>query len=1343
MMGERTGYSVARTVVFVLLVAAAAGLALSAPATAEETVDDDQAGTTAPDLEITSVEAPEEIGIDETLEVAYTVENVGDELGEETFVDLYAKESIVATDTDLVVPANDSVSGTLAFDGVYGLYDPGDTIEFTVELADFGDAVAGQTEIADSADPPDTPDLQIASIDYPEKVGETDDFVVEYTVANVGEAAGTETFVDLIIDGVGLVDWEENLTVPPGETATGTLLFSTVEDTFELGDVISFEVALYDFYDSATGETSVEQTGDLQLAGVEYPGEIGVNDTFEATYTVENVGEAAATESAIGLLVGESEEDATPVDSHENVTVPAGESVSDTLVFDSVADQFEAGGSFNFGIGLLDFGDRVINEVDIEEGVTSGPNLGLAGVDAPDELGPAESLEVTYTIENVGDEAGTESAVALLVEGQQVDTHGNVTVSPGETTSGTLVYDSAGEAFEDGETLTYTVELSEFGDSTGGETSSEGQGSSGADFEIESLNAPDEIAVDESLTVNYTVRNVGNTSGTESQVSLVVGNDSVDADQSVSLLPNESENGTLVFDSVDEQFSDGDTIVFSVELSTFGDSASETTIVESTGADFDIESVDAPGEIAVNETLEVTYTIENVGNDTGTEESVSLLVDGETVDSDDIVTLVAGSTTSGTLVYESVSEAFQEGDTIPFSLELTTFGESTNGTTNIAESDESAGGADIQIESVSVPDEISVDDVLPVSYTIENTGNESGTESQVSLVVGNDTADSDQNVTVASGDTREGVLILDNVADQFDPGDVIGFSVELSTFDDSSSGSTDIESDNGGDGGDDNGTGTADLQLSSVEAPEIVGPDEDLTVNYTIQNVGNETATESFVDLNINGALVASDQDVTVDPGETVSGTLSRSSTSYDEGETLEYAVELADFGDRVDGEIFVGTLEKSGTVSIEGAVATDSVTVSVNVVSLETLDETGWLAVENLDNSGQVRTTPVQDGEFEIVSLEDIGGVSLGDTIEVRLATDSGFTEVLDTDSVTVEAGENTPIASFEWSPGVPQVGQPVSFNGGNSRGEGGSIVEYRWDFDNDGEFEEVTEFPTVQYSFETAGSQTVRLVVENEVGLTTEETSQVSVQEPPDPPEAALSVLNIAKQGSTATIEPEASDVSVTVTNVGDQSGSFQVTLTVGSAFAETLTTSQLGADGEDRLVFDDATENLNPGTYNVTVSTEDGTIRGELTVESQPDPESAFAVSSVETNSPVSTGENLTVTAEIENTGDGDGVATVALDAGPLGTDTASVNLDSGDSANATFTLGAGDDAGAYNVTASVGDSERSVAVTVEGGGGGSGGIAILLFLFALVLLVVGGAYYYYVYDEEASTGGMDSL
>jgi hypothetical protein len=100
--------------------------------------------------------------------------------------------------------------------------------------------------------------------------------------------------------------------------------------------------------------------------------------------------------------------------------------------------------------------------------------------------------------------------------------------------------------------------------------------------------------------------------------------------------------------------------------------------------------------------------------------------------------------------------------------------------------------------------------------------------------------------------------------------------------------------------------------------------------------------------------------------------------------------------------------------------------------------------------------------------------------------------------EEVNVVAANTPPTAFFIYSPGIPLVGAPVSFDASASTDSSG-IVQYRWDFNGDGTDDLVGDASTARvasFTFNAAGTYTVRLRVVDALGAVGETTRQVSAQ-------------------------------------------------------------------------------------------------------------------------------------------------------------------------------------------------------------------------------------------------------
>lgn len=96
---------------------------------------------------------------------------------------------------------------------------------------------------------------------------------------------------------------------------------------------------------------------------------------------------------------------------------------------------------------------------------------------------------------------------------------------------------------------------------------------------------------------------------------------------------------------------------------------------------------------------------------------------------------------------------------------------------------------------------------------------------------------------------------------------------------------------------------------------------------------------------------------------------------------------------------------------------------------------------------------------------------------------------------SITLQrAFADRPMARFEL-PQDPAVGQKALFDAGESKDPDGKIVEYQWDFDEDGNFEVATEDPEVAHRFQKGGEQEVGLRVVDSQGMKNAKRKRISV--------------------------------------------------------------------------------------------------------------------------------------------------------------------------------------------------------------------------------------------------------
>lgn len=186
-----------------------------------------------------------------------------------------------------------------------------------------------------------------------------------------------------------------------------------------------------------------------------------------------------------------------------------------------------------------------------------------------------------------------------------------------------------------------------------------------------------------------------------------------------------------------------------------------------------------------------------------------------------------------------------------------------------------------------------------------------------------------------------------------------------------------------------------------------------------------------------------------------------------------------------------------------------------------------------------------------------------------------------------------------------------------------------------------------------------------------------------------------------NSAIVEGETLRVNVTVENTGDAAGSQEIWLSVDGAAIrgdEASRTVDLGA-GESRTIELRWNTGLGDGgNYTATVHSDNDTDSTDVRVlDSQ-----NFSVGIDGTNSPVTEGNTLTVTATVENTGDSSGTKNVSLTAGGAQRDVQTVALDAGETTTVELNWETSSgDAGNYSATVASPNDTDTTDVTVEPG------------------------------------------
>jgi hypothetical protein len=156
--------------------------------------------------------------------------------------------------------------------------------------------------------------------------------------------------------------------------------------------------------------------------------------------------------------------------------------------------------------------------------------------------------------------------------------------------------------------------------------------------------------------------------------------------------------------------------------------------------------------------------------------------------------------------------------------------------------------------------------------------------------------------------------------------------------------------------------------------------------------------------------------------------------------------------------------------------------------------------ASDSEDPDGEIteyRWTFKEGGEEEITNSPSTQQTyTISDTFQATVtAVDDAGSE--DSASVTVEVvGNSFPQVALSYDPQDPSTGENMTFDATESEDPDGTIIQFRWDFDNDGTAEQTSPTGTIVKSFGSPGEHKVSVVAEDEDGATGQDTVTLVVQ-------------------------------------------------------------------------------------------------------------------------------------------------------------------------------------------------------------------------------------------------------
>jgi subtilisin family serine protease len=858
-------------------------------------------------------------------------------------------------------------------------------------------------------------------------------------------------------------------------------------------------------------------------------------------------------------------------------------------------------------------------------------------VDSVTTNGPVtegSTLEVTATVENTGDAAGSQS-VALDAGGLGSDAT-TVSLNGGESTTVTFTLATSG-----GDAGSYTASVASADDAASAAVTVLAP----TRFEVTGLGATDPVE-GEDIAVEFTVENTGDVDGTET-VNLST-DPSLDQNSTeLTLVGGESAIKTLSVNTAS-----GDAGNYTATIASEDDTNSTGVTVQEP-AQFAVSITGTDSPVVAGESLTVDATVENTGDVSDTQ---TIALDAGSLGTDSAaVSLNGGESTSVAL-----SVATESGDSGSYTAGVS----SADDTASTGVSVETPAYLAVTVTGSDSP--VVAGETVTVNASVENTGDVAGTQT-VTLDAG--ALGSDTNSVSLNGSESTSVAL--SVATG--AGDAGAYATTVSSADEAAGTNVTVQA-----------PAAFAVTISGSSAPIVEG--ESLTVDVTVENTGDVSDTQTVTldagDLGTDSAAVS------LAGGESTVETFAVSTNSGDAGgytatvasaddtdtagvtvqEPAYFAVNVTGSNSPLgEGELLSvdATVENTGdvadkqTVTLDaGALGSDAVSVSLSgsestalTFSLQTSsgDAGSYTAfVSSANDTDSTAVTVQEPANFAVTITGTDSPVLAGESLTVD-ATVENTGDVSGTQTLTLDAG------------GLGSNATSVTLGGNESAGVSLSVDTVGGD----------------------AGSYEATLAGENDA-----ENVSVTVQAP-----AAFAVT--ISGSSAPVVAGESLAVDATIENTGDVAGNQSVTLDAGGLGTDSISVSLAGGESTAET-FTVSTGSGDAGGYTASVASANDADSTGVTVQEP----TSFAVSIVGTNSPVVTGDSLSVEATVENTGDVGDTQTLTLDVGSLGSDSVSVSLGGGSTTTETLSIPTTDgDAGTYTASVASADDADSTGVTVQ--------------------------------------------
>jgi len=817
--------------------------------------------------------------------------------------------------------------------------------------------------------------------------------------------------------------------VLPGGTVQYTVtVTNTGNVAYTSGSSASFTDDLSNVLDDATLVGSLPSGASLSGSTLSWSGALAVGQTVEVTYSVTVNDPLTGDQELINAVVptgtgGVCESPGgcvteTPVRAYSVSKVPSasealpGDVVEYTVSVTNIGQVAYAAGSL---ASFTDDLSSVLDDATLTGPLPSGATLSDSTLSWSGELAVGETVEVTYSVTVNDPISGDQQLVNAVVPsgpgGSCEDPADCVTETPVQAYSVSKVASSS--VVEPGDVVTYTVSVENIGQvayTDGSPASFEDDlssvlddatynddASNGASVSDSTLSWSGALAVGQTITVTYSVTVNAPATGDRELTNAVIPTDPggscedpadcvtetpvrtftvlKTADVST-VIPGETVTYTVeVTNTGQADFTSGSPASFTDDLSEVLDDATYNDDATG-GASVSDETLSWSGELAVGQTVEVTYSVTVNDPVTGDQTMTNVVVTSITGNcppgsTDAACTTVSNSGSYSVSKVASVSEVLP-GGVVEYTVEVTNTGDVdytsgspasfTDDLSSVLDdatyNDDATGGASVSDETLSWSGALAVGETVEVTYSVTVNDPISGDQQLVNAVVPSGPGGSCEDPADCVTETPVQAYSVSKVASSsvVEPGDVVTYTVSVenigqvaytdgspASFEDDLSSVLDDATYN------DDASNGASVSDSTLSWSGALAVGQTITVTYSVTvnapATGDRELTNAVIPTDPGGSCEDPADCVTETPVRTFTVLKTADVSTVIPGETVTYTVEVTNTGqaDFTSGSPASFTDDLSEV--LDDATYNDDATGGASV-SDETLSWSGELAV-------------------------------------------------------------------------------------------------------------------------------------------------------------------------------------------------------------------------------------------------------------------------------------------------------------------------------------------------------------------------------------------------------------